>query len=111
MIDNTIAVSVIDNMGTCHSDPCNSVACNIWTLCEENGIWLTAAHIPGKENVTADYESRNSNFDTEWMLNPKYLSQVLEGIPFTPVIDLLRLAIISNLTSMCHTDQIHLLAT
>ena len=88
MIDNTTAVSVINNMGTCHSDPCNSVACKIWTLCEENGIWLTAAHIPGKENVTADYESRNSNLDTEWMLNPKYLSQVLEGIPFTPVIDL-----------------------
>ena len=88
MIDNTTAVSVINNMGTCHSDPCNSVACKIWTLCEENGIWLTAFHIPGKENVTADYESRNSNLDTEWMLNPKYLSQVLEGIPFTPVIDL-----------------------
>ena len=57
MIDNTTAVSVINNMGTCHSDPCNSIACKIWTLCEENCIWLTAAHIPGKDNVTADYES------------------------------------------------------
>ena len=47
-----------------------------------------AAHIPGKENVTADYESRNSNLDTEWMINPTYLSQAFEGIPFTPVIDL-----------------------
>ena len=89
MIDNTTAVSVINNMGTCHSYPCNSIiACKIWTPCEENRIWLTAAHIPGKEYVTADYESRYSNLDTEWMLNPKYLSQVLEGIPFTPVIDL-----------------------
>ena len=88
MIDNTTAVSIINNMGTCHSDPCNSIACQIWRLCEENGLWLTAAHIPGKENVTADYESRNSNLDTEWMLNPTYLSQALEGIPFTPVIDL-----------------------
>ena len=56
--------------------------------CEKKGIWLTAAHIPGKENVTADYESRNCNLDTEWMINPKYLSQALKGIPFTPVIDL-----------------------
>jgi hypothetical protein len=104
MIDNTTAVSVINNMGTCHSDPCNSIACQIWTLCEENGIWLTAAHIPGKENVTADYESRNCNLDTGWMLNPKYLSRALEGIPFTPEIDLFA-------SSMCPTDQIHLLAT
>ena len=80
MIDSTTAISVINNMGTCHSDSCNSIACKIWTLCEENGIWLTAAHIPGKENVTADYECRNINSDTEWMLNPKYLSQVIEGI-------------------------------
>ena len=89
MIDNTTAVSVINNMGTCHSYPCNSIiGCKIWTPCEENRIWLTAAHIPGKENVTADYESRYSNLDTEWMLNPKYQSQVLEGIAFTPVIHL-----------------------
>lgn len=38
--------------------------------------------------LTADYKSRNSNLDTEWMLNPKYLSQALAGVPFTPVIDL-----------------------
>ena len=89
MIDNTTAVSFINNMGTCHSYPCNSIiGCKIWTPCEENGIWLTAAHIPGKENVTADYESRYSNLETEWMLNPKYLSQVLEEIAFTPVIHL-----------------------
>ena len=68
--------------------------------------------VPGKENVTADYESRICNLDTEWMLNPKYLSQALEGIAFTPVIDLFASrALISNLTSMCPTDQIHLLAT
>lgn len=88
MIDNTTAVFVINNMGTCHSDPCNSIACKIWILCEENGIWLTAAHIPGKENVIADYESRKINLDTEWMLNPQYLSHALEGIPFIPLIDL-----------------------
>ena len=43
--------------------------------------------VPGKENVTAYYESRICNLDTEWMLNPKYLSQALERIAFTPVID------------------------
>lgn len=88
LIDNTTAVSIINNMGTCHSDPCNSIASQIWALCEENNFWLTAAHIPGMENNIADYESRNCNLDTEWMLNPRYLSQALEGLPFAPVIDL-----------------------
>jgi hypothetical protein len=33
IIDNTTAVSVINNMGTCHSDPCNSISCqNVVTV-------------------------------------------------------------------------------
>lgn len=87
MIDNTAAVSVINNMGTCHCDPCNSVAGTIWSLCKKIGIWLTAAHIPGKENVMAVYESRYINFDTKWMLNSQYLSSALRVFTFTPVVD------------------------
>ena len=88
MIDNTTAVAIINNMGTCHSDPCNSVACEIWKFCERNGIWLTAAYIPGKQNITADLESRIKNIDTEWMLNPQCLAQALCSIPFSTLIDL-----------------------
>jgi hypothetical protein len=88
MIDNTTAVAVINNMGTCHSDPCNSIACAIWQFCERNNIWLTAAYIPGKLNNTADLESRNKNIDTEWMLNSQCLAQALASIPFSPQIDL-----------------------
>ena len=60
----------------------------IWSLCEENGIWLTAAHIAEKENVSADYESRNNNLHTELMLNPQYLFPTLKGFAFIPQIDL-----------------------
>ncbi len=81
MIDNTTAVAVINNMGTCHSDPCNSIACEIWKCCGRNGTWVTAAYIPGKLNNTADLESRNKNIDTEWMLNPQCLAQALCSIP------------------------------
>lgn len=88
MIDNTTAVAVINNMGTYHSNLCNYIACEIWKFCETNSIWLTAAHIPGKENIIADQESRNKNIDTEWMLNPKLLSKVLCDMPFSPTIDL-----------------------
>ena len=85
MIDNTTAVEIINTMSTCHCDPCNSVACEIWKFCKRNGIWLTAAYIPGKQNITADMESR---IDTEWMLNPQCLAQALCSIPFSPLIDL-----------------------
>jgi hypothetical protein len=49
MIDNTTAVSVINNKGTSHNDKCNEVVCDIWALCEKHAIWLTAAYIPGKK--------------------------------------------------------------
>ncbi len=48
MIDNTTAVAVINNMGTCHSRDCHSVGRQIWQFCANNNIWLTAAHIPGQ---------------------------------------------------------------
>ncbi len=88
MIDNTTAVSIINNMGTCNRDPCNSIACDILNICERNLIWLTAAHIPGKDNTVTDLESRTKNIDTEWMLNPHYLAKALSDISFSPTIDL-----------------------
>ena len=65
MIDDTTAVSVINNMGTCHSDKCNSIA--IQEFCKlHNIIWLTAAHIPGSSNCRGDEESKDfCSEDTE----------------------------------------------
>ena len=88
MIDNTTALSVINNKGTSHNDQCSDVACDIWNLCEENSIWLTAAYIPSKDNIIADRESRNKNVDTEWMLNSRFLMLVLKHFNFLPCIDL-----------------------
>jgi hypothetical protein len=88
MIDNTTAVSVINNKGTSHNDKCNEVVCDIWALCEKHAIWLTAAYIPGKQNIIADQESRKKNIDTEWMLNPQFLNTALSTFAFSPIIDL-----------------------
>ena len=51
MCDNTTTVNVINHMGTSHSDLCYSVANKIWDWCITCKIWLSAAHIPGKQNV------------------------------------------------------------
>ena len=90
MIDNTTAVSVINNMGTCHSDKCNWIAVKIWEFCMlHNIIWLTAAHIPGSSNCRADKESRDfCSEDTEYMIDPTLLGKALNALNFKPQIDL-----------------------
>ena len=88
MIDNTSAVSIINNMGTCKSDICNDIAVEIWEFCMEN-VLLTAAHIPGIDNVVADKESRNFHIqNTEWKLDPTVLCGALKALNFDPDIDL-----------------------
>ena len=49
---------------------------------------MTAAYIPGKDNIIADRESRNKNVDTEWMLNPRFLKLALNYFNFLPCIDI-----------------------
>ncbi|CAB4032873.1 Transposon Ty3-G Gag-Pol poly, partial [Paramuricea clavata] len=88
MCDNTTAVNVINHMGTSHSDICNNMAKQIWEWCIDKNIWLTVAHIPGKQNLVADYESRRHQRESEWMLNKALLSDTLVKLNFSPEIDL-----------------------
>lgn len=84
MVDNTSAVSQINNMGTCHNEEGNSLAVQIWEFCISHNIpWLTAAHIPGSSNVIADGESRYFHSqDTEWMLSSELLTGTLKTLNF-----------------------------
>ena len=69
MCDNTTAVNVINHMGTSHSDSCNSVANVICEWCIDRKIWLSAAHIPGIQNLIADFESCKNQRASEWRLD------------------------------------------
>ena len=88
MCDNTTAVNVINHMGTSHSDLCNSIAKEIWEWCIVRKIWLSAAHIPGKQNLIADFESRRNQRESEWKLDKLSLFIALERLDFKPDIDL-----------------------
>ena len=88
MMDNTTAVACVSKMGTSHSDQCNTVTKEIWQFCIQRDIWVSAAYVPGKENVEADEESRKENQDTEWMLNSDILSDSLKLLGAKPEIDL-----------------------
>lgn len=88
MCDNTTAVNVINHMVTSHSVSCNSVAKEIWEWCIDRKIWLSAAHIPGKQNLIADFESRRNQRASECRLHKASLIGALEVLDFKPDMDL-----------------------
>ena len=88
MCDNTTAVSCINHMGTSHSDLCNTLTKAIWEWCAKYNIWLTAAHIPGVDNESADYESRVAHTGKEWQLHKKLLQCALSTLNYCPDVDL-----------------------
>ena len=88
MCVNTTAVNVINHMGTSHSDSCNSLAKEIWEWCIARDIWVSIAHIPGKQNLVADFESRRNQREAEWRLGKAALQNALSRLNFQPDIDL-----------------------
>ena len=87
-IDNMTAVSDLGKMGTSHSRKRNQLTRTIWDWCIEKGVWLTTAHIPGKENSLADAESRKARKETEWTLDRDLFQKAMEKIKVVPQIDL-----------------------
>jgi hypothetical protein len=68
MSDNTTAIAGINKQGSTRSLECNAVAHSIWLWALPRRIWLTAAHVPGIENVEADAASREFKDELEWTL-------------------------------------------
>lgn len=88
MSDNTTAVHVLNNMGTSHSELLNTLNKEIWEWCIQRNVWISAAHIPGKQNLIADFESRRNAKESEWKLNEEVLRKALRELQYCPDIDL-----------------------
>ena len=82
MCDNTTAVNIINNMGTSHLDSCNSIAKKIWEWCITRDIWLSVAHIPGKNNLITGFESRQNQRESKWNLDNRTLLSALQSLDF-----------------------------
>ena len=54
----------------------------------EKKTHITAAHTPGHKNISADRESRELSYDSQWMLCPKSLHKALKILKFNPEADL-----------------------
>ena len=75
LTDNTTAVAYVNHKGGSKNTACDDIAKDIWEFCEQRDLWVTAAHIPGKENVEADRESRAQGH-TEWALPEKVFQNI-----------------------------------
>ena len=75
MIDKTTGISYMNSMGG-RSLSCSQITWELWVWCAQHGMWLSALHIPGKQNVLADKESREKRSDSE----RKLTSQLFECI-------------------------------
>ena len=87
-------------MGTSHSDFCNTLCGEIWGMVHRKKIWLSVAHIPGKQNKIADTELRPSEKESEWMLDPETLRCSLNKLKFEPDVDLFASQAVSKLCSI-----------
>ena len=76
MIDNTTTILYINSMGG-RSLLCNQITRELWVWCAQHGIWLSSVHIPGKQNVLADKESREKQPDWELKLNPQLFECII----------------------------------
>ena len=58
MCDSVTAIAYNNDMSGIKSETCNNIACRIWNFCTENKLWTSPAHIPGKDNIETDQQSR-----------------------------------------------------
>ena len=58
MCDSVTAIAYNNDMGGIKSETCNNIASRIWNFCTENKLWVSPAHIPAKDNIETDQQSR-----------------------------------------------------
>ena len=75
-MDNVTVVTYINKLGGTHSPILCQLALTIWEWSLQRNIFLVAEHLPGKENVAADQESRVMKDRCDWMLNPVVFNQI-----------------------------------
>ena len=79
-MDNITAVSYVNHKGGTTSQVLRNLAIKMCTWCTSRNIILTAEHLPGHLNVTADQESRLIRDRCDWMLNPQVFQKIQENM-------------------------------
>ena len=79
--DRQTAVAYVREMGGTHSLEANNIAREIWEWAYERRMWLSVAHIPGKNNTVADLHSREFDYELEWMLHKSIFRKLVTHFP------------------------------
>ena len=86
-MDNSIAVVYVNIGEGTKSSTLAELAVELWAVCHWNNIWITAQHLPGTQNVDADWASRHFNKRTEWTLDKSIFKRIVRKF-YTPEVDL-----------------------
>ena len=86
-MDNSTAVAYVNKRGGTRSSTLAALAIEVWNVCQKRGIWITAQHLPGVQNVDADWASRHFNERTEWTLDKAIFTRIVTKY-YTPQVDL-----------------------
>ena len=79
--DQYISNKLCQTNGRTHSANLMQLACQLCQWYLQRGNTLTVCHLPGWNNQVADWESREIQSSTEWMLHKRVFSAVSHG-PF-----------------------------
>ncbi|XP_060583214.1 uncharacterized protein LOC132739516 [Ruditapes philippinarum] len=85
--DSVSVVTYINNFGGMNSLELDDLSKCLWEWCLRRNIYISAVHVPGKLNKSADYYSRNFSDSTEWTLKKDIFERLCRHT-FMPSIDL-----------------------
>ena len=68
-LGNVTAVTFINWIGGTHSKLLCELALALREWCIQRILFLVTEHLPGQQNVLADYKSRNLRNQCNWMIN------------------------------------------
>ena len=68
-MDNITAIAFLNRMGGTHSLSLSALAVEIWEWCIQRRFTIHAEHLPGMENIRADWLSRHLKDSSDWTLN------------------------------------------
>ena len=83
-MDNTTSCYYLENYGGKYTE-LNKLAQDIWMWCIDHKIHLSACHVAGSSNCTADKLSRDGNDDLEWSISKNIFDKLYARFPMLQI--------------------------
>ena len=77
-IDNSTAIAYLNNKGGTHSHQLLHLTLEIWKSCETKRLYLLAQHVPERNNVVADEESRKMKDNNDWKIDSNVIQPLIK---------------------------------